>query len=105
MQLPALATLNEAAALAALFPAAVAAGTGPWHIDASAVQQLDSSTLALMLQAQRVAHAAGRTVLISGAPPKLLALARLYGLEALLPLSPSAPGATSVSASGRAEAT
>jgi phospholipid transport system transporter-binding protein len=91
MQLPAVATLQEAAALAATLPAAVAAGTGVLHIDASPLRSVDSSTLALLLQARRLAQAAGRTVVVEGAPPKLQQLAQLYGLDGLLPLSPLSP--------------
>ena len=64
MQLPATATLEQAAALAAELPAAVAERSGVLHIDASALTALDSSTLALLLQARRLAQAAGRTVAV-----------------------------------------
>ena len=89
MQLPATATLHEAAALAAALPAAVASDQGALHIDAHALQALDSSTIALLLQARRLAQAAGRTLVVDGAPPKLRALAQLYGVDGLLSLSPS----------------
>ena len=56
MQLPATATLDKAADLAATLPAAVAAGTGVLRIDASALQAYDSSTIALLLQARRLAR-------------------------------------------------
>ena len=100
MQLPATATLEQAAALAAALPAAVAAGSGALHIDASALKVLDSSTLALLLQARRLAQAAGRTLAVDGAPPKLRQLAQLYGLDGLLPLADSA-----ASGPGRSDAT
>ena len=87
MQLPATVTLAEAATLAATLPAAVAAGPGELHIDASAVRALDSSTLALLLQARRLAQAAGRTVVVDGASPKLRQLAQLYGVDELLALA------------------
>ena len=89
MQLPATATLHECAALAATLPAAVANGEGVLHIDARALQAVDSSTLALLLQARRLAQAAGRTVEVEGAPAKLRALAQLYGVDELLSLSPA----------------
>ncbi len=92
MQLPATATLAEAATLAAQLPAAVAAGSGVLHIDASAVHALDSSTLALLLQARRLAQAAGRTVVVDGAPQKLRQLAQLYGVDELLSLSEGGSG-------------
>ncbi|MDP3224673.1 MAG: STAS domain-containing protein, partial [Rubrivivax sp.] len=87
MQLPADATLNHAAGLAAALPQAVATGSGPWLVDASVLHDFDSSTLALLLQAQRLATAAGREIQIRGLPPQLMGLARLYGVDELLPLS------------------
>ncbi len=87
MQLPVTATLQEAAALAQTLPAAVAEGSGVLHIDASALRSVDSSTLALLLQARRLAQAAGRSVVVDSAPPKLLQLAQLYGVEELLSLA------------------
>ena len=87
MQLPATATLNEAAALAATLPAAVGSGSGMLRVDASALTAFDSSTIALLLQAQRLAQAAGRGFEVVGTPPKLRELARLYGVDGLLPLS------------------
>ena len=97
LQLPARATLEEAAALAATLPAAVASGSGVMAIDASALQAYDSSTIALLLQAQRAAQAAGRTVRIDGAPAPLVQLARLYGVDELLPLSSAAAPSSAAS--------
>lgn len=91
MQLPATVTLDQAAELAATLPATVASGSGPLRIDASALQAYDSSAIALLLQARRLAQAAGRDFEVVAAPGKLVELARLYGVEALLSLSPSAP--------------
>ncbi|MDZ7591716.1 MAG: STAS domain-containing protein [Rubrivivax sp.] len=91
MKLPATATVDEAAALAATLPAIVADGSGTLRIDASALQSFDTSAIALLLQARRLAQAAGRGVEITGAPAKLAELARLYGVEELLSLSPSVP--------------
>ena len=91
MQLPATATLDQAAELAATLPAAVASGSSTLRIDASALQAYDSSTIALLLQARRLAQAAGRGFEVVGAPGKLAELARLYGVEELLSLSPSSP--------------
>lgn len=100
MQLPATVTLAETAALAATLPAAVAQGSGALHIDASALRVLDSSALALLLHARRLAQAAGRTLVVQGATPKLRQLAQLYGVDELLPLAPA-----SVSGSPRSEGT
>jgi len=93
MQLPADATLEHAAELAAALPAALAQGGGAFNVDASALQHYDSSTIALLLQAKRLAHAAGRPFSVSGLPTQLQQLAALYGVDELLSLSPSGPGA------------
>lgn len=90
MQLPAIATLDQAAELAATLPEAVAGGTGVLRVDASALASFDSSTIALLLQAQRLAQAAGRGFELVSAPAKLLELARLYGVEQLLRVAPAA---------------
>jgi phospholipid transport system transporter-binding protein len=92
MQLPATATLDQAADLAATLPAAVAAGSGVLRVDASALKAFDSSTIALLMQAHRLAQAAGRGFEVLGAPAKLAELARLYGVEELLSLS--SPGSS-----------
>ena len=86
MKLPEHATIEQAATLAAGLPAAVAQGSGVLHIDASAIQACDSSTIALLLQAHRLAQAAGRGIEVSGAPAKLVQLATLYGVQDLLAL-------------------
>jgi len=87
MQLPANAHIDHAAELAQLLPAEVAGGSGVLQIDASELKSLDSSTIALLMQAERLARAAGRTVQITGAPPKLVQLAQLYGVSELLALA------------------
>jgi phospholipid transport system transporter-binding protein len=92
MQLPEHATLEQAAALALTVPAAVAAGSGPLRVDASKLHDFDSSTIALLLHARRQAQAAGRGFEVSGAPAQLAQLARLYGVEELLGLTPTAAG-------------
>ncbi len=87
MKLPATATLEQAATLAAALPEQVASGSGVLRVDASALTAFDSSTISLLLQAQRLAQAAGRGFEVAGAPPKLLELARLYGVDGMLPLA------------------
>lgn len=83
MKLPATLTLDQAAALGAALPADGSA----WAIDASALREFDTSALALLLQAKRLAQAAGRRFEVSGAPPKLQQLAQLYGVHELLGLA------------------
>ena len=93
LKLPAQATLDHAAGLAETLPAALAevvAGEA-FRIDASGLQSFDSSTLALLMQAHRLAQAAGRDFQVLGAPAQLTQLARLYGVEDLLALA-ATPG-------------
>jgi phospholipid transport system transporter-binding protein len=78
MQLPASATLAEACSLLQ------ALGDETDRIDASALTAFDTSVLALILEARRRAEQRGKLLVVHGAPPKLLQLARLYGVEELL---------------------
>jgi phospholipid transport system transporter-binding protein len=88
LQLPATADLEQAPALLRAVDAAVDADG--LQIDASALAQFDTSAIALLLHAQRAAQARGGQLVVTGAPPKLAELARLYGVEELLPLGPGA---------------
>ena len=67
------------------------------------VTNVDSAGLALLLEWLRQARAEGRTVTFQGIPDKLLAIARLSGVEALLTGGYSTDGssASSRSASSR----
>ena len=98
LRLPANATIVETAELAAQLPAQVRGGSGVLRVDASAVTASDSSTIALLLEARRQAEAAGRGFEVAGAPSKLVDLARLYGVDALLSLVPP-PSASASAAS------
>jgi phospholipid transport system transporter-binding protein len=89
MQLPASVTLQNAAAVAGLLPGALATAGDTLRVDASALTAFDSSTISLLLQARRAALAAGRGFAVTGAPPTLVELARLYGVDELLALSSS----------------
>lgn len=82
MKLPATLTLPQAAAALR----ALQAEPGSGRIDASALQDFDSSALALLLHAKRLAQAAGRDFAVQAPPPKLTQLAQLYGVAALLGL-------------------
>lgn len=53
-------------------------------VDASNLQQFDSSALAVLLECGRAAAADGKSISLRHAPEKLTALARLYGVETLL---------------------
>lgn len=81
--LPAVLTIVEARAEAERLVAALAAEDQP-VLDASGLQTLDTSAIAVLLECRRVAQAAGKTLQVLGAPPKLGQLAKLYGVEGLI---------------------
>lgn len=60
-------------------------------IDASALQQFDTTALAVLLAVQRKAHALGKSLQLQDLPPRLADLARLYGVAELLGIAPLAP--------------
>jgi len=86
LALPEVLTMAEARGASARLDAAVQAEASP-VIDASSLHSLDSAAIAVLLQCRRVAAAQGKTLQISGAPPKLAELARLYGVDGLLGLA------------------
>jgi phospholipid transport system transporter-binding protein len=53
-------------------------------IDAGGLQHFDSSALALLLECRRLSQAWGKGFGIRNAPAKLVSLAKLYGVDALL---------------------
>jgi phospholipid transport system transporter-binding protein len=53
-------------------------------VDASNLQHFDSAALAVLLECQRAADASGKSFALRHVPPKLAALARLYGIDAML---------------------
>jgi phospholipid transport system transporter-binding protein len=53
-------------------------------VDGSALQQFDSSALAVLLECQRMARARGRAFSVQSLPTKLTELAGLYGVDGLL---------------------
>lgn len=59
-------------------------------VDASGLQQLDSAALSVLLECQRLAQVWGKGFSVRRAPPKLLALAKLYGVDAVLPFEAAA---------------
>jgi phospholipid transport system transporter-binding protein len=89
--LPAQATMATAKALEADIDAALAAADAAGlRVDASALQDFDTSAIALLLHVQRAAQARALPLQLDGAPPKLVELARLYGVDELLPPAPGA---------------
>ena len=90
MKLPEIATLEQAPGLLGQVDAAqAAAGGAPVVIDASALRDFDTSAVALLLEARRRGKRANVEVRIDGVPPKLVELARLYGVDELLSLPPA----------------
>ncbi len=81
--LPATVTMGSASQALRAVEAALSAG-GPLELDASALVDVDTAAVALLLQAQRLAQARGVGFALRGAPQQLVALARLYGVESLL---------------------
>ena len=83
--LPGRVTMAEARATLARLRPLLAAADEP-VIDASALQDLDSAAVAVLLDCQRQALARGKTLRVTGAPAKLGQLAQLYGVAPLLGL-------------------
>ncbi|MEO6361801.1 MAG: STAS domain-containing protein [Caldimonas sp.] len=90
--LPATLTSREARATLHMLTQALRSegSDGPVIVDAGPLSQLDSAALAVLLEIDRLAGAWGRAFSVRGAPPKLAALAKLYGVDALL-LHPGEP--------------
>ena len=62
-------------------------------VNAGSLQQFDTAAVAVLLECQRLAQAWGKTFEIRQAPPKLLSLIKLYGVDGLLARSDAAPDA------------
>jgi len=54
-------------------------------VEASSLARFDSSALAVLLQCRREAVAIGRAFTVRGLPERLRSLAKLYGVDELLP--------------------
>lgn len=76
-------TLSGAAALLAEGEAAIAANTSAF--DLAAVNEMDSSGLAVVFGWTRAANAAGKSLRLLNLPQNLLSLAAVYGVADLLP--------------------
>jgi phospholipid transport system transporter-binding protein len=87
--LPARITMGDARATLAQLQPLLQAADAP-VIDASALVDLDTAAIALLLDCRRQAQAAGKPLRVVGAPPKLAQLATLYGVAELLALQPGA---------------
>ena len=98
MNLPDTATLAQAGKLLQQIEA-VPADAASMRIDASALQNFDTSLVAVLLAALRLAEARSLPFQIVSPPAKLAELAALYGVGGLLSLSsagsePARPPAT-----------
>ena len=87
--LPARITMSDARATLAQLQPLLQAAAAP-VIDASALADLDTAAIAVLLDCRRQAQAAGKTLQVVGAPAKLAQLATLYGVADLLALQPGA---------------
>ena len=91
--LPATITLRESRdTLRLLSQALQGEQAGDVVVDASPLQQCDTSALAVLLESRRLAQAWGRGFSVRNPPEKLSALAKLYGVGDLL--FATAPSAT-----------
>ncbi len=83
--LPATITLRESRDTLQLLTQALQSAPGEAVvIDASPLAQFDTSALAVLLECRRLAAAWGKGFSVRQPPPKLEALARLYGVDGLL---------------------
>jgi phospholipid transport system transporter-binding protein len=65
---------------------AAAIARGEFAFDLSAVAEVDSAAVALLLEWQRQAVARGGRLVLSAVPADIDSLARLYGVDSLLDL-------------------
>jgi phospholipid transport system transporter-binding protein len=102
--LPASLTLRDAVAVLDGLRQSFDASSAPvWQLDASALVQVDTSALAVLLECARLAKAGQRRLEIVSPPARLSDLAQLYGVDGLLGLpAPRAGAAHSEVASGEA---
>jgi phospholipid transport system transporter-binding protein len=70
---------------------AAAIAGGDFAFDLSAVAEVDSAAVALLLEWQRQAVARGGRLVLGGVPADIASLARLYGVDSLLDLG-AGPG-------------
>jgi phospholipid transport system transporter-binding protein len=62
---------------------------GALVIDASALRNFDTAAIAVLLEARRLAQAAGRALSVKGAPAAMVELSGLYGVAGLLGFPPA----------------
>jgi len=84
IRLPATLTMPTAQAALAEVSQQLAQAGPVAEVDASALVELDTAALAVLLDCSRQARARGQALRVTGAPPKLAQLATLYGVDGLL---------------------
>jgi phospholipid transport system transporter-binding protein len=92
--LPDTLTLAQANAAVQSIEHALGQGTvekGALVIDATVLRSFDTTAIAVLLEARRLAQAAGRALSVRGAPPALVELSGIYGVDGLLGFEPAAP--------------
>ena len=84
--LPAQLTHDQATACCRMLSQAIKADPAPAVVaDAGALEQFDSSALAVLLDARREALANGKSFAVAHMPARLRELASVYGVAALMP--------------------
>lgn len=83
--LPSELTHRQASACLRMLVQGLPSQTGPAvQVDAASLKNFDSSALAVLLEFRRASVALGKQFEIRGLSPRLVDLARLYGVDALL---------------------
>ena len=86
LMLPATLTHEEASATLRMLSQALHVDTAEQiEVDAASLQQFDSSALAVLLECRRLSLTRGKTFSVRHAPHHLSVLAKLYGVDVLLP--------------------
>ena len=84
LRLPATLTHSAASEFFRTAASDMASQPGAVVVDASALRQFDSSALAILLECRRQALAASTTFSVQHAPERLVQLAAVYGVAALI---------------------
>ncbi len=84
LQLPASLTHDQASACLRELGQALKSEASPAVLNATALTSFDSSGLAVLLELQRAGARLNKKVVVQGLSDRLMALATLYGVEALL---------------------
>jgi phospholipid transport system transporter-binding protein len=91
LQLPEVLTQGTARVCLQQLGAALAAEPAAVLVDAAGLKRFDSAALALLLSLRRQALALGKSFATLNLPQRLADLARLYGIDSLLPAQPGGP--------------